>query len=102
MNLIHHIYRQQAFSLRAFGPGDRTPGVSDHIRKELLEIAADPSDVSEWADVILLAIDGAWRSGHTPEEIAQAILDKQARNEQRTWPDWRTVDTTKAIGHLSE
>jgi len=51
-------------------------------------------------DVILLALDGAWRSGHTPEEIAQAITDKQSRNEAREWPDWRTAEPGMAIEHV--
>lgn len=100
MNLVKHIYRQRKFSLRTFGPGTRTAGVCDHIRKELAEIAAAPNDLSEWADVILLALDGAWRAGFSPEEIAAAIETKQTKNEGRTWPDWRTAESGKAIEHV--
>jgi hypothetical protein len=94
-----HLARQRAFSERAFGPGARTRGVIDHIRKELLEIEADPTDLGEWVDVVILALDGAWRAGHGPQEIINAIMTKQARNEARTWPDWRTADPDKAIEH---
>ena len=94
-----HLERQRAFSARAFGPGSRTAGVIDHIRKELLEIEADPTDLSEWVDVIILALDGAWRAGHEPQQIIDAIVAKQARNEARTWPDWRTAEPDKAIEH---
>lgn len=52
--------------------------------------------------MVLLALDGAWRAGHTPEEIAQAIADKQARNEARQWPDWRTAEIGKAIEHVRQ
>lgn len=41
--------------------------------------------------MIILALDGAWRAGHTPEQIAQALLDKHAKNRARVWPDWRTA-----------
>lgn len=99
-DLVTHLHRQIAFSERTFGPGIRTEGVCDHIRKELLEIEADPTDVKEWVDVIILAMDGAWRSGHTPEQIVAAILAKQTKNEGRTWPDWRTADPGKAIEHV--
>ena len=99
-NLVEHLHRQRDFSSRTFGPGERTAGVLDHIRKELAEIEATPQDLTEWVDVVLLALDGAWRSGHTPEEIVQAIADKQARNEARQWPDWRTVEPGKAIEHV--
>lgn len=98
-DLVAHLYRQREFSERTFGPGARTAGVLDHIRKELNEIEADPADVTEWIDVVLLALDGAWRAGFTPVQIAQAIAAKQAKNEARTWPDWRTADPGKAIEH---
>jgi len=98
-DLIDHLERQRAFSERTFGPGQRTKGVIDHIRKELTEIEADPTDIKEWVDVILLALDGAWRAGWEPAAIADAIAAKQAKNEARTWPDWRTADPDKAIEH---
>lgn len=99
-DLVAHLQRQREFSERTFGPGARTKGVLDHIRKELNEIEADPTDISEWIDVVLLALDGAWRHGFTPEQIADALAAKQAKNEARTWPDWRTADPTKAIEHV--
>ena len=98
-DLIAHLKRQREFSLKTFGPGPRTKGVVDHIRKELVEIEANPGDISEWVDVILLALDGAWRAGWQPEDIAIAISAKQTKNENRKWPDWRTQSTDKAIEH---
>lgn len=98
-DLVAHLRRQQAFSERTFGPGRRTAGVLDHLRKELREIEADPADVSEWIDVVLLALDGAWRHGFTPEQIAEALEAKQTKNEARQWPDWRTAPEGKAIEH---
>src|SRR5690606_32867885 len=100
MDLIAHLYRQRAFSRATFGPGVRTKGVCDHIRKELAEVEADPHSLEEWVDVILLALDGAWRCGADPEEIAAAIKRKQGRNEERRWPDWRTMSPDKAIEHI--
>ncbi|WP_230411793.1 dATP/dGTP pyrophosphohydrolase domain-containing protein [Denitromonas iodatirespirans] len=99
-DLVAHLHRQKAFSLEAFGPGIRTQGVCDHIRKELLEIEANPEDIMEWIDVVLLALDGAWRCGIRPEWIAYCLDDKQTINESRTWPDWRTADPGKAIEHV--
>jgi protein-tyrosine-phosphatase len=98
-DLVAHLHRQRAFSERTFGPGARTKGVVDHIRKELTEIEADPTDIMEWVDVIILAFDGAWRAGWEPEAIVAAIVAKQTRNEGRAWPDWRTADPDKAIEH---
>lgn len=101
-DLVRHLHRQRDFSYRTFGPGPRTKGVIDHIRKELIEIEDAPLELEEWVDVILLALDGAWRAGYTPEDIADGIDGKQGRNEARTWPDWRTVGADKAIEHVRE
>lgn len=98
-DLATHLAGQRAFSLRTFGPGARTKGVVDHIRKELAEIEADPSDISEWIDVVILGFDGALRAGWEPAEIVAALVAKQAKNEKRRWPDWRTADPDKAIEH---
>lgn len=95
-----HLERQRDFSKRTFGPGARTSGVIDHIRKELLEIEAEPTKLSEWIDVVILALDGAWRAGHSPDDIIAALVAKQAKNEARQWPDWRTAPLDKAIEHV--
>src|SRR5688572_4735926 len=99
-DLVRHLYRQREFSLKTFGPGPRTEGVLAHIRKELHEVEAKPADVFEWVDVILLALDGAWRAGHSPEVIANAIIIKQERNEGRQWPNWRMADPSGPIEHI--
>lgn len=95
-----HLANQREWSERTFGPGRRTEGVVDHIRRELVEVLADPDDLKEWVDVIILALDGAWRTGADSQAIIDAIIAKQAKNEQRTWPDWRTADPGKAIEHV--
>jgi hypothetical protein len=73
--------------------------VVQHIRKELTEIEAQPTDLSEWIDVAILALDGAWRAGHSPEDIIAALVAKQAKNEARVWPDWRERSEDVAIEH---
>lgn len=102
-DLVQHLRRQADFSLRTFGPGERTDGVCDHIRKELFEVQSDACTgapaLGEWIDVIILAFDGAWRTGATPEQIVAALVAKQTKNEGRKWPDWRTQDPNKAIEH---
>jgi|GEM_PF-1418807 len=98
-DLAAHLHRQAAFSERTFGPGARVAGVCDHIRKELVEVEQSGGALAEWVDVIILGLDGAWRSGATPEQIVTAIEAKQSQNECRRWPDWRTADASKAIEH---
>lgn len=90
---------QREFSIRTYGPGMRTEGVSDHIRKELKEIEDDPTDLAEWVDVIILGFDGAQRLGVPVQDIIDAIHAKAAKNRARTWPDWRIAEPGKAIEH---
>jgi len=101
-NFFLHLHRQREWYEKTFGPGSRAQGVVDHIRKELREIEAAPADLTEWIDVVILALDGAWRSGATPTDIILALAAKQAKNEARQWPDWRTSDPNKAIEHVRD
>ena len=69
---VTYLERHREWSRATFGPGTRAMGLVDHIRKELAEIEAAPGDLGEWVDVIILAIDGAWRSGAKPADIIAA------------------------------
>lgn len=99
-DIVAHLYRQRKASRILFGPGQRTAGVLDHIRKEIAEIEAKADDVEEWVDLITLAFDGALRRGFTPEQIVTSLNAKQTKNELRDWPDWTTADPSKAIEHV--
>jgi hypothetical protein len=99
-DLVAHLARAKAFSEKTFGPGARATTVVAHIRKELVEVEANPTDLEEWVDVAILAFDGAWRAGYTPEQIVSALAAKQAKNEARQWPDWRAVPDGQPIEHL--
>lgn len=108
LNIEHHFARMMAFSRATFGPGERRKGIIDHIRKELDEIEAGDGDPKEWVDVIILGIDGLWRSLHArgwqwgviPLRMATLLVAKQDTNEEREWPDWRTASPDKAIEHI--
>ena len=100
MNLIRYIERQKIWSTKAFGPGARVGGITKHIEKELVEVRADPKDVEEWIDIVILALDGAWRSGASTSEIALALEEKQIKNAGRVWPDWRRSSEDQAIEHV--
>jgi len=102
MNLKNHLELQKKWSLETFGPGPKTLGLIDHIKKELQEIQAEPHDLEEWIDVVILAFDGAIRAGHEPEKIVDALVKKTVTNMLRKWPDWRTADPDKAIEHIKE
>lgn len=120
-DLEEHLKRQMAFSRATFGPGERRAGVIDHIRKELDEVAAAAGPIEaakEWTDVVILALDGLTRALQcvnphgagfdprryraAPAEACHRITYKQAENELRVWPDWRTADPDRAIEHVRE
>lgn len=86
IDFIAHLTRQAAASRGFFGPGARTKGVTDHIKKELVEVEkcyTDPlptrrheppmrrlpadqerhaAAADEWTDVAILGMDGLLRS----------------------------------------
>lgn len=86
MTLERYLHRQREWSSRTFGPGRRTGGLLDHIRKELREIEAEPTDLTEWVDVVILALDGYWRHGGNPLDIMAHLTEKQNKNFARQWP----------------
>jgi hypothetical protein len=98
-NFAAHLQRQREFSAKTWGPDAGAKGVVDHIRSELLEVEKNPAGLEEWIDVAILALDGAWRAGYSPDQIIAQFVGKQDQNEARTWPDWRTADPEKAIEH---
>lgn len=100
LDLAAYISDQREWSQRTFGEGQRTVGITEHIRKELAEIVAHPDDVTEWIDVVILALDGAWRHGASPEQIVKALLDKQRTNFARCWQP--VVDENTPSEHVRE
>lgn len=100
VNLEAILRSQIRWSSETFGPGPRTKSITNHIRKELAEIEAAPTDLEEWIDVVLLGLDGAWRTGATPAEIVQTLLAKMMTNRSRRWPDWRTLRDGEPTEHL--
>lgn len=100
-DLVAIIRRQRDFSRRTFGSHPQWRGLIAHLRAELVEVEeTSGAELGEWVDVIILAIDGAWRSGATPSEIVEGITTKQNINERRRWPDWRDAIPDTPIEHI--
>ncbi|HDL3604591.1 TPA: DUF550 domain-containing protein [Citrobacter braakii] len=77
----HAVWSQATF-------GDVGPvGPLKHLSKEALEAAAEPGDLSEWADMQFLLWDARRRAGISDEQITQAMVEKLAVNKQREWPE---------------
>lgn len=98
-DLLGFLVDQRQWSASTFGPSPRTQGIIDHLKKELIEVGENPNDLGEWVDLVILALDGAWRHGHAPKDIILAMQAKMRKNEGRTWPDWRTLSENAAIEH---
>jgi hypothetical protein len=95
-----YISRQKEWSTNTFGQGHRTKGLMDHIIKEFVEILEDPDDWTEWCDIAILALDGAWRHGGNPQDIIDYLNKKQSINIKRKWAANTGEDV--AIEHIRE
>jgi len=100
MMLEWYVMEQREWSARTFGPGRRVMGLTRHIEKEIEEIRRAPEDLSEWIDVVILALDGAWRAGYSPAAIAAELERKQKENFARKWP--AAVSEDEPTEHVRE
>ncbi|HCO7566829.1 TPA: DUF550 domain-containing protein [Escherichia fergusonii] len=62
-------------------------GPLKHLSKEALEAAAEPDDLSEWADMQFLLWDAQRRAGISDAEITAAMENKLKINMERQWPE---------------
>lgn len=62
-------------------------GPLKHLSKEALEAAAEPDDLSEWADMQFLFWDAQRRAGISDAEITAAMENKLKINMERQWPE---------------
>ncbi|EBZ0422422.1 DUF550 domain-containing protein [Salmonella enterica subsp. enterica serovar Newport] len=62
-------------------------GPLKHLSKEALEAAAEPDDLSEWADMQFLLWDAQRRAGISDAEITAAMEDKLKINMERQWTE---------------
>lgn len=98
MTIREYVMEHKIWSHETFGEGNHTEGLLQHIEKEVKEIRKLPSDLLEWMDIIILAFDGAWREGYTPEQIVSALIEKQNINKQREWP--KITDPSQPTEHF--
>ena len=87
------VERHRRWSFDTFGSGRQTLGLTRHIETELAEIRANPEDLSEWIDVIMLALDGYLRHGGAAENLMHDLRAKQDINFARSWPAATDEDT---------
>ena len=68
----------------------------EHLRREVLELAEDPTNTSELADVVFLAVGLAHELG---VDLATIVADKLAINRSRVWQE---PDHLGVVEHVKE
>ena len=78
-------------------PAATPESVTEHLRREACELAAQPRDAEEIADVFHLLVAAANAAGVS---LADAVAAKFARNKARTWgqPDAHGVVEHVEVG----
>lgn len=85
---LRNIIRQRHAEWSQATFGDVGPvGPLKHLSKEALEAAAEPDDLSEWADMQFLLWDAQRRAGISDGEITAAMEEKLKVNMARQWPE---------------
>lgn len=51
-------------------------GPLKHLKKECDEAIADPTDITEYADLLILVIDASWRAGFSLGDLRRGTLAK--------------------------
>lgn len=83
--------------------GDVGPvGPLKHLSKEAMEAAAEPDDLSEWADMQFLLWDAQRRAGISDGEITAAMEEKLKVNMARQWPEPKDGEPRQHIKEQSE
>jgi dCMP deaminase len=70
--------------------------VVEHLRREVAELVADPTNTSELADVVFLAVGLAYE---LDVDLTAIVADKLAVNKRRTWGQ---PDHLGVIEHIRE
>lgn len=93
---------QSEWSQRTFGADAlRGPvGALRHLQRECDEAIADPADIVEFADCLILLLDATRRAGHTLDGLVSAAERKAAINRARTWPTPPDVDDGQPLEHV--
>lgn len=78
---------QSEWSQRTFG-SDAVKGPEgplNHLSKEVQEVLANPKDIEEYADCLLLIFDACRRAGFQYDELRKTVITKHEINKGRIW-----------------
>ena len=85
---IHRLADEvEDFTVKTMGPDNiRGPlPVVHHIHKEVQELLFDPYDIEEYADMLILILDGSRRAGYDTQDLLEAAFNKMIVNRKRKW-----------------
>ena len=80
-------------------PDQPLSGKFAHLRKELDELEADPSDIVEYADCYMLLIDIAGKNNIRLSDIHRAAGEKLEVNKKR---DWGKPNADGSVEHVRD
>jgi len=66
-------------------PERKEQAVWAKLFEELAEVMVDPTDIGEWADIIIVQLDLANRYGHYMDDILMVARQKLEINKGRKW-----------------
>ena len=107
LGIAEYMSHASVWSYQTFGPGPRTLGVVAHIRKDIAEIEDELEDLSEWADLVILALDGCWRAminwddpsdgpgsrqwHDVEDDILDLLFCQTDERDTSNWPDFESI-----------
>lgn len=74
-------------------------GPLEHLKKEIEEVKQNPADVTEWADMFLLYLDGLRRAGIGFPMMLEVARRKHEHNKTRKW---NKAENGKPSEHVRE
>lgn len=102
---LDDLARDQAdWSERTFGSDSiRGPlGPLKHLEKEAREAQACPTDLKEYADILILLLDSSRRAGFTPLDLIDAAIAKMVENKAREWPAFDPAKLDEPTEHVRD
>lgn len=92
-SIIREVNEWQAVTFPRATPAS----VVEHLRREVNELIADPTNTSELADVIFLAVGLAYELDIDIDGLARIVADKLAVNRAR---QWQAPDAQGVVEHV--
>ena len=86
LNFLDNVKKFNNKTFGGFTLEEKASSLVKHIRAECVEIEENPTDLDEWIDVVILAMDALLRA-EEPHEILRRWANKMAKNASRDWPE---------------